>query len=123
MVAHRLVQTPLMKTRIIIPPIGGWKERTWYVVEVSFNPHNPTFGALFFTGFLNGPNGGPGGYNEIAGLEDKTDIGSVHYLRALRELTNQGELDDVPQSGVTSSTEMLSTMPLDCTTRLELRLR
>lgn len=44
-------------------PKEGWKERCYYEVEVSFRKGNPIHRAFFFSGFLNGPGGSPGGYN------------------------------------------------------------
>jgi hypothetical protein len=34
-----------------------WEERTYYVVDASFNENNPTYRAIFYSGFLNGENG------------------------------------------------------------------
>lgn len=108
----------------IIPPIGGWKPRTWYVVEVAFNAWNPVFGAIFFTGFLDG-RGQPGGYNEIAGLEDKQTIRDVVFLRALRELTNDVELHQTPNHFLTlseRSNELFASPSVDCTTKVSYEL-
>ncbi len=87
------------KSQIIVPPKNGWKQNTWYLVEVAFHQFNPIFGALFFSGFLN--NGIPSGYNEIAGLEDKNDINDVVYMRAIKELISVKEMNESDNIGKT----------------------
>ena len=82
-----------MKTRYIFPPDGGWKECTWYLVEVSFNPGNPVFNVVFYSGFLNGPAGSPGGYNFLASptIDPGYTIGSVYLMNVIRELATDEE--------------------------------
>lgn len=46
-----------------IAPVGGWKERTYYIVTVQFSSSNPEHRAILYTGFLNGPDNIPGGYS------------------------------------------------------------
>ena len=46
-------------------PRGGWKEETYYVVEVSFRNTNPKHRAILYTGFLNESNGMPENYSCI----------------------------------------------------------
>lgn len=74
--------------RTIILPEEGWEPRTWYQVEVSFNRNNPIHLALLFTGFLNGRDGGPGGYHMLVnpGWEDTQTIDRLHYLKPLQNL-------------------------------------
>jgi hypothetical protein len=75
-----------MKQQHIYPPLGGWKEQTLYLVEVSFRPNNPVHQSTFYTGFLN--DGKPAGYNEIhsPGMRDVYSISDVYYMRVIREL-------------------------------------
>ena len=74
------IEKPLRKE-----PKGGWKESTYYVCNVAFSSHNVIHRAMFFTGFLNGKNGTPGGYNGFvcrAGYED----GAPKYTDAFYQL-------------------------------------
>lgn len=73
----------------IIPPDGGWEERSWYLVEVSYFKGNPIHQSLFFTGFLQ--EGQPGGYNSVVPIHGTADhqhtqINDVRYLNALKLL-------------------------------------
>lgn len=80
----------MKKKQTIIPPEGGWKPQTVYLVEVSFNHQNPIHRALFKTGFLNGPKNGPGGYNELWGRYERTyEIHQVYYMKAIREVCSE----------------------------------
>lgn len=94
--------------RTIIPPPNGWKPRTYYTVEVAWTEHNVIHKAVFYTGFLNGPNGEPGGYNQIwnptydrpvhynnlrQNHSYEFGLERVHYLKAVCELPSL-ERDD-----------------------------
>ena len=75
----------------IIPPENGWIENTWYLCEVSYKEGNPVHETLFYTGFLNGKDKSPGGYNclvPINGTGDHrhTEIDQVRYLKAIKLL-------------------------------------
>ncbi len=70
------------KTRTIIPPAGGWMPQTYYIVEAAFSTVNLIHDYIFFSGFLNGEDHGPGGYNHFTGTEDCRKIHHAHYLRA-----------------------------------------
>lgn len=74
----------------VIKPEGGWKESTYYVVEVAFRSNNPVHRAILFTGFLNGRKPGePGAYSYLTspGYDDSTEpYDAAFYLRAVREL-------------------------------------
>lgn len=72
----------------IISPQGGWKESTYYVVDVSYNKSNPIFKSIFYTGFLNGKGSGPGGYNELfcAATDNGSTISDVYYMKAIRSI-------------------------------------
>lgn len=80
----------------VTPPPGGWKARTWYIVEASFAAANPIHRCLLFSGFLdNGLN--PGGYSGLMPLNSAATDGSepwqnareVHFVRELCDV--QGE--------------------------------
>jgi hypothetical protein len=80
--------------REIIPPPDGWKERTYYVVDVAFGQHNPVHRAIFYTGFLNGPNGMPGGYESIWNPTYEGESMSwrrAYYLKAVSEIPDMDE--------------------------------
>lgn len=76
--------------REIIPPKNGWKQNTWYIVDISCRPGNPIHESLFYTGFLD--NGKPSGYNGLVpangpDFEDKPlTINQVVYCKAKKEL-------------------------------------
>lgn len=77
----------LPKEKAIVPPPGGWKEHTVYVVRVSWSPHNPTYRALFHVGFLPEP-GRFGGYCQVWNHSmQPTDAHHAFYLEAEEELT------------------------------------
>ena len=86
----------------IFPPKDGWKESTWYLVEVSFRKGNPVHYNLFFTGFLNGYGGSPGGYNclvphnGVSNGERISNIHNVRYMSAVKVLASKEELNDKP---------------------------
>jgi len=77
--------------KTIIPPEGGWRARTYYAVAVAVNRSNPVWGAIFYSGFLNGLGETPGGYAEVwSGCSDAIAYGDLYYLEALHVL-------DVPE--------------------------
>lgn len=79
-----------LKKRTIYKPKRGWKERTYYIVDVAFSVTNVIHRAIFYTGFLNGEkHGEPGGYNGLvvgAGYEDGAKFHQAFYLKPVKEL-------------------------------------
>lgn len=70
----------------IIEPKQGWRENSYYAVEASFSSTNPIHRYIFYTGFLNGKDGGPGGYNiflSSSNVDGIYTISDVYYLRPL----------------------------------------
>lgn len=93
----------LLVKRGVIPPEEGWKENTYYIVDVAFNRHNPVHKAIFFTGFLNGRDGGPGGYNQLfnPSWEGHQELGDMYYVKAvelLENVTQHMEPEDVEET-------------------------
>lgn len=86
------------KVQIIIPPENGWKPSTLYLVEASFNKNNPIHTYLFYSGFLS--QGKPNGYNELhhPGMHESYGIDEIYYMRVLREVLTEKELDSAPNS-------------------------
>lgn len=84
-------------TKEIIPPINGWEAHTWYLVEVAFHKNNPIHKSLFYTGFLNGKGGQPGGYSGFVPLngpdgDEPTDqLHRAYFCRALRVILSSEE--------------------------------
>lgn len=79
----------LPKERHIEVPFHGWEEKTFYAVVVSLGPTNPLWGGILYTGFLNGPNGAPGGYASVwhGGTDESTvEFSDIYFLRILRKL-------------------------------------
>lgn len=76
-----------------IAPAGGWKPQTYYVCEVAFSADNVIHKAIFYTGFLNGRNGEPEGYNgfvEGSGYEDGAPkYRDAYYVRPIIELLDR----------------------------------
>lgn len=79
----------------IIPPKGGWKPHTWYVVDVSYFLGNPIHKSLFFTGFLSKEH--PAGYNCVVPLDTpkgaSDEISSVRYMKAIKKLISSKEAE------------------------------
>ena len=71
--------------RTIIPPKEGWKEKSYYVIEIARSISNVIYRAIFYTGFLN--NGEPWGYNAV-GVFNRDDrftvIQDLFYCKAIR---------------------------------------
>jgi hypothetical protein len=82
--------------RTIVPPPDGWEEHAFYAVDVSVAPSNPIWGAIFYAGFLNGSDNGPGGYSTIwsptsdfrryPDYDGRLPLEEAHYLRVLHKL-------------------------------------
>lgn len=83
------------KDKTIIPPTTGWKERTYYTVEVSFSPHNLIHRSVLFVGFIPEHNKEPlsGGYTKImnGAYEYHQSIRDVHYLKVISEIKELSE--------------------------------
>lgn len=80
--------------RTVIPPVGGWKEHTLYLVRVSYRDSNPIHHALFLSGFLNNK-GEPAGYNyvfQISNPQDCCDISHLRFLEVEKELAGRQDL-------------------------------
>lgn len=85
------------KNPTIIPPKAGWKPQTYYLVEVCCNPNNPCFAGVFYTGFLNGRDNGPGGYNQIVSCEGDVSISNIVFLKAIKELVTISSVTGHPE--------------------------
>lgn len=73
-------------------PAGGWKQCTYYLVEVSWRPSNPAHLAILYTGFLNGKGGSPGGYSGVFNATYEPKYQPVERLHQLRVLQVIGDL-------------------------------
>ena len=76
----------MIKKGTIIPPKGGWKDRTYYIVKVAFSSGNVIHKSLFYSGFLT--DGKPCGYNMIINptYEEIKDINRAYCLEVIEEL-------------------------------------
>ena len=78
------------KERRRIEPEGGWKERTYYVVEVASGSANPIHRAILYVGFI--PERRPyplsGGYTTLfnATYEGLEVPESMHYIKFIAEI-------------------------------------
>lgn len=80
--------SPKMKNlKGIHPPENGWEENTFYIVDVAFSSYNIIHRAIFYTGFLDGKNNSPGGYNEVwsPDYRDRNSIHETYYMKAIRK--------------------------------------
>lgn len=93
---NKLGDTPESRER---PDPKVWTPNTWYLVEVAFNKHNPIHRSMFYTGFLNGKNDGPGGYSGFQAINyaggDETHISEAYYLKIVKRLFSTNELRSV----------------------------
>ena len=87
-----------MKKQIIIPPKNGWKEQTYYVIEVAYGTNNMIHTAILAVGFIN-DNDTFGGYTYIFGRTYDPEIKNVneaYYMKALHEIdmttSNEGKI-------------------------------
>ena len=82
------------KVKGIHPPEGGWKDNTFYVVEVAYKPLNMIHKAIFYTGFCD-EKGVPQGYNWLmnGGYEDLCSIQEAYYLKAIAELHEEFQIE------------------------------
>lgn len=78
----------------IHPPKGGWKDNTFYIVEVAYEPLNMIHKAMFYTGFCD-EDGVPAGYNWLmnGGYEDLCSIQEAYYLKAVAELPDEFQIE------------------------------
>jgi len=76
----------------VIAPEGGWKEDTWYIVDVSIHPSNPIHRAMLYTGFID--HGEPGNYNGIfhGTYDRRMKMDEMRYVRAVREAAGSKEM-------------------------------
>ena len=87
-------------------PIGGWKEQTYYWIKVQLFESNPPFPAIFYSGFLNGKDGQPGGY---ACKLSETDDYAVEFqnLYSIEVLSEIGKpTDDWQQRAIAVEKEI-----------------
>jgi hypothetical protein len=61
-----------------------FKPRTYYNVEIAMNMNNPIFQDIFYTGFLNGEDKTPGGYNGF--FQADGEFRDVKYMKVISEL-------------------------------------
>lgn len=82
------------KVKGIHPPEGGWKDNTFYVVEVAYKPLNMIHKAIFYTGFCD-EKGVPQGYNWLmnGGYEDLCSIQEAYYLKTIAELPEEFQIE------------------------------
>lgn len=85
-------QTPLnlgFDAPQLFGPVEGWKEQTYYVVDVALSKHNPIHRAILFVGFITNPERPlGGGYSCILNgkYEDPADASRIFYLKAICEI-------------------------------------
>ena len=75
-----------MKKQHIITNDLKFEEQSYYVVEIAMGANNPIHQDIFYTGFLNGKNESPGGYNKFFHAE--CEIKDVYYLNVIRKINS-----------------------------------
>lgn len=78
--------------KAIIPPVGGWKENTVYLVDVAWKAANPVHRAMLHVGFVHA-DGRFGNYCEVwlNNYDCPESAGGAYYLKAVRELVDMGK--------------------------------
>ena len=78
----------------IIPPEGGWKELTYYVVDISVNKNNPVHRAIMYVGFLGKQNPLAGGYTGLMRTSgaDCYPVNTLYFIRAVCEIPEMNEM-------------------------------
>lgn len=71
-------------------PEGGWKERAYYVVLVSFREGNPEHKAILYTGFLN--SGEPGSYSGVFNPTYEPEFLSVQEIHSMKVISEIGDM-------------------------------
>ena len=82
-------KTPIdldIKKNTIIVPAEGWKDNTYYEVEVAFNSVNSIHKSLFYSGFVR--DGKPCGYNCLFNptYDGHHQMSDAYYMKVLRTL-------------------------------------
>lgn len=80
--------------RTIVPPVAGWEDRTYYVVDVAMHRTNPIHRSIFYSGFLSDKDH-PANYNAVWGNGSNTPINKVHYLKVIRKIDMSDENTDL----------------------------
>lgn len=75
-----------MKKQYIIMNGFEFKPKTYYNVEIAMNMNNPIFQDIFYTGFLNGEDDTPGGYNKF--FQANVEFRDVKYMKVISEIKN-----------------------------------
>lgn len=84
----------------VVPPTGGWKSRTYYVVDVACRSSNPIFRAILYVGFI--PDGASpfneglaplkGGYTKVmGGSHAEFGVNEIYYLSPVCEIPEMRE--------------------------------
>lgn len=69
----------------IVPPPGGWKNQSWYAVDVSFSATNPIHEGIIYTGFW------IGAYSFVITTDGEPEsIRSAYYIKGIRKLDIKG---------------------------------
>ena len=78
----------LPESKEIIPPENGWRAEAYYVVDIAVRSTNIIHRSIFYTGFLNGKDDAPGGYNKVFNptYDSCLEIKDAYYMRAIREI-------------------------------------
>jgi len=86
---HTSLQMP-PKEAAVIPPEGGWKENTYYVVDVSYEAHRPICRSILYVGLLGekDPLMGKGSGLMATNKYDlyDFDLDQLHFIRAVCEI-------------------------------------
>lgn len=86
------------KLKGVTPPEGGWKDSTWYLVDVKMKGNNPPHKHLYFTGF--GNKGYSGGFPTNYAPDEISSLHEYYYLRVIREVNIEEIFHDNEESRV-----------------------
>ena len=97
---------------MLAKPEGGWKQNTFYFVEVAWNINNPIHPAIFYSGFLDSK-GNPDGYSCIFNptydcVQHHEYLDGLAYFSVIREIIS-GEEWKVKERNIRLPSEVLNT--------------
>ena len=86
------------KLKGITPPEGGWKDSTWYLVNVKMNSSHPPQQHWYYTGFEK--KGYSGGFPTNYAPDEISSLHEDYYLRGIREISVEEISHDNKESRV-----------------------
>ena len=88
----------MSKFKHMVPPKGGWKADSWYIVEVCFDSGNPIHTSMFYTGRIDEkgmPSHGNAIYHTAPGstYEEAQGFHQAYYIKALKLVASPSDME------------------------------